>query len=268
MLAWSRGGLTALCTAFCTAFCIVLLAQMAGAEERRITLAASPDLAASGLLKHLLPRFSLKTGVRVAVVELAQGVAADVLLGPAGAVREGRPALRAKDTLYLCRITPTDTGAGRAKYTERFVAWLLSEVGQRTIESFKPNGVQVFHAAARAAGRPDRPPPVGDVLAGERLSLAHCGRCHVIGPRNRMEGLGSTPSFGVLKTLNNWEARFRGFYLLNPHPSFTQIADVTDPFDETRPPPIVPLRLTLEDLDAILAYVATIKPAELRRSKR
>ena len=90
----------------------------------------------------------------------------------------------------------------------------------------------------------------------------------MIGPRNRMGGLGSTPSFAVLKTLNDWEVRFRGFYMLNPHPSFTQIPDVTDPFDESRPPPIVPLEITLEDLDAILAYVATIEPAELRGARR
>ncbi len=35
------------------------------------------------------------------------------------------------------------------------------------------------------------------------------------------------------------------------------------PFDESRPSPIVPLRITLDDLDAILAYVATIEPAQL-----
>ena len=253
MPGWWKGGLAALC--------ILSFSQTAAAAERRIALAASPELAASGFLKYLLPRFSLKTGVRVTVTELAAGVAADVLLGPAGAVKEGQAAFRAGDTLYRCGAAPG--GPGRPEHAKRFVDWLLSGIGQRTVESFRSNGRQLYLAAAGAKIRKVRAKPTGDLAKGEKLSFLHCGRCHVIGPRNRMGGLGSTPSFGVLKTLSDWETRFRGFYQLNPHPSFTQIPDVTDPFDESRPPPIVPLRITLEDLDAILAYVAMIEPAEL-----
>lgn len=254
MPGWSKTGLAALC--------ILLLAPAASAEERRIVLATSPELATDGFLKYLLPRFSLKTGIRVTVRALAEGVAADVLLGPADAVKRGRAALKAGGTLYLCRAAAD--GPGRPEHARRFVDWLVSKIGQRTVESFRANGRQVYVAAAGAPAEKPRAMPTGDLLKGEKLSFLHCGRCHVIGPRNRMGGLGSTPSFGVLKTLNDWEIRFRGFYQLNPHPSFTQIPDVTEPFDETRPSPIVPLELTLEDLDAILAYVATIEPAKLR----
>ena len=253
MPGWWKGGLAALC--------ILSLSQTAAAAERRIALAASPELAASGFLKYLLPRFSLKTGVRVTVAELGAGVAADVLLGPAGAVKEGLAAFRAGDTLYRCGAAPD--GPGNPEHARRFVDWLLSAIGQRTVESFRANGKQVYFAAAGAKIEKPRAKPTGDLARGEKLSFLHCGRCHVIGPRNRMGGLGSTPSFAVLKTLNDWEVRFRGFYQLNPHPSFTQIPDVTEPFDESRPSPIVPLRITLEDLDAILAYVATIAPAQL-----
>ena len=61
----------------------------------------------------------------------------------------------------------------------------------------------------------------------------------------------------------NWDTRFETFHLLNPHPSFTQIENVTEPFDPTLPPPIVPLTMTLDDLDAILAYVAGLEAADL-----
>ena len=51
--------------------------------------------------------------------------------------------------------------------------------------------------------------------------------------------------------------------MLNPHPAFTQVADVTPPFHEERPPPIIPVEMTLDDLQAILAYVAALEPADL-----
>ncbi len=240
---------------------VLAFAQGAPAEERRIVLAASAGLTESGLLKFMLPRFSLKTGIRVTPVVLEEGIQVDVKLGPADVVKQGRTAFRGGKTVYLVRVA--EGGAGNPGHAKRFVDWLVSKVGQRTIESFRAGGRQVYLAAAGAAPKKARPRIGGDLARGEKLSFLHCGRCHVIGPRNRMGGLGSTPSFAVLKTLNDWELRFRGFYLLNPHPSFTQIPGATDPFDEARPPPIVPLEITLEDLDAILAYVATIEPAKL-----
>jgi hypothetical protein len=66
-----------------------------------------------------------------------------------------------------------------------------------------------------------------------------------------------------MRGFSNWRARFAGFFAINPHPSFTIIEDVTEPFDQTRPPPIVPLEMTLDDLDAILAFVSRIAPADL-----
>ena len=65
------------------------------------------------------------------------------------------------------------------------------------------------------------------------------------------------------RTLPGWLKRFEGFYALKPHGAFTQVADVTPPFNPARPSPIVPIEMTLDDLDAILAYVATVAPADL-----
>jgi hypothetical protein len=78
-----------------------------------------------------------------------------------------------------------------------------------------------------------------------------------------MNAIGSTPSFFALRSLSDWEARFAAFFALNPHPSFTQVTGVTEPFAEDRPPPIVPITLSLEDLEAILAYVAALEAADL-----
>ncbi len=245
------------------ALCAALLAWAAAAEERRFTLAADPELAASGLLKHVLPRFSLKTGITVAPAGPAGSAAADAVLGPPTAAGTGRPAFARGGTLYLCRAVAAGGESERAAHARRFCDWIVSDVGQRTIESFAPDGAPLYTSAAAAPAERDAPAPAGDALAGERLAFALCGRCHVVGPRNRMKGLGSTPSFGMLRTLDDWRVRFAGFYLLNPHPSFTQIDGVTDPFDDSRPPPIAPLRLTLDDLEAIRAFAATVAPADL-----
>jgi mono/diheme cytochrome c family protein len=110
------------------------------------------------------------------------------------------------------------------------------------------------------------PPPAAraqDYAPGEKLTLFNCGRCHVVGPRNRMGGIGSTPSFAVLRTFDDWEARMKAFWTLRPHPSFTQIEGVTEPFPEDRPAHVHPIRLTLDEVDRIVAYARTVAPADL-----
>ena len=236
---------------------LMLAAAGAEAEERRITVAASPELIDSGLLKHMLPRFSLKTGIRTTPVPLEHEVQAEVLIGPA--VDGGRPAFRSAETVYLA-----GPGAGsKQALAGRFLDWLASDIGQRTVAAFAPDGKPLYEPAAGAKVEIKGPAVTGDALAGERLALVNCGRCHVVGEKNRMGGIGSTPSFAMLRTLGDWERRFRAFFTLNPHPAFTQVPGVTPPFDKARPPPIAPLEITLADIDAILAYAASLAPADL-----
>ncbi len=118
-------------------------------------------------------------------------------------------------------------------------------------------------AVAIAAAAVPPPAAAEDWAPGERLSFVHCGRCHVIGERNRWGGIGSTPGFAVIRTWASWEEKMRGFYALNPHPAFTQIPGVTAPFPEARPSPIAPVELTLEELERIVDYARTVAPAEL-----
>ena len=83
----------------------------------------------------------------------------------------------------------------------------------------------------------------GDIDLGETLSLLHCGRCHVVNEKNRMGGIGSTPSFGALRAMPAWGDRFAVFWTLSPHPSFTQVEGMTEPFDPQHPPAIAPVWL-------------------------
>lgn len=125
------------------------------------------------------------------------------------------------------------------------------------------NGWRAVMVGAVLAAVAPRPVPAEDWAPGEKLAYVNCGRCHVIGPRNRMGGIGSTPGFGVIRTWPGWEAKMRGFYLLNPHPAFTQIDGVTAPFPDNRPSPIHPIELTEEEVRVILEYARTVPPAEL-----
>ncbi|AEI93528.1 hypothetical protein [Roseobacter litoralis] len=231
-------------------FCVsMMLAFGAVAQESNLRLAVPEVLEASGFMQFLLPRFSLKTGVRIdrdAAVDDA-----DMQFGTQGtAVFEGLG-----QTWHL-----SHAGDGRA---ERFLAWLQSDVGIRTIESYASPQGDGFTVPKEEVAVVEAVVLDGDVLAGEALSLSLCGRCHVVNETNRMKGMGSTPSFALMRSFTDWHTRFATFHLLKPHPSFTQIEGVTAPFDESRPSPMVPMSMTTEELDAILAYVSGIAPADL-----
>ena len=98
---------------------------------------------------------------------------------------------------------------------------------------------------------------------GEKLTFVNCGRCHVIGERNRTGGISSTPSFMVIRSWEDWEDKARAFWTLNPHPAFTQVEGMTEPFPPDRPSPIHPIRLTLDEVDAIVAFMRGVAPADL-----
>ena len=218
-----------------------------GAEPVR--LAADGQIVETGLLKFVVPRFSLKTGIKVALSDDAP----DIRILPDG----DRPLLAGLGQVFgVAQI-----GDGDA--VDRFVTWLFSDIGQRTLFSFKKDGAQVFQPPGIIEEAEEEIAIEGDIDLGEALSIRHCGRCHVVSDKNKFAGIGSTPSFGALRTLPAWEDRFAAFWTLNPHPSFTQITDITEPFDPQRPPPIAPIELSLEEAEAIAAFAASIPPKNL-----
>lgn len=230
---------------------LLVLPHAVQANDKLVRLAVPDRLIESGLLKYMLPRFTLKTQVRFAIV--APGSPADAELGGEGtAVFTGDG-----QTWNLVTLSPDHPG------TQRFFDWITSEVGRRAITGFQRDGVQVFTLPNAEVEEAEVEEFVGNSGAGRTLSRLHCGRCHVAASEDRMNSIGSTPSFFVLRSMENWSERFETFYVLPPHPAFTQIADVTEPFPAHLPSPIVPIEISLDDLDAILAYVSEMEPADL-----
>jgi len=112
------------------------------------------------------------------------------------------------------------------------------------------------------------PAGAGEAYApGEELTLLNCGRCHVVSEKNRMGGIGSTPSFAVMRGRENWEERMRAFWTEPPHVAITQIEGVTEPFPINRPSPIHPMHLTLDEIDEIIDYVRTLEPPDLENMR-
>lgn len=234
-------------------FCAWLnLVGAVSAQEKRFELALPEALAETGLPKYLLPRFALKHGTRITIVAPGQSTAAEIF---ASRERWAVPVFAGGGATYYLRVDADNPHAAR------FDRWVRSDIGKRTISGFPGN--PKFTGDINIEEEEVQVELTGSAANGEAQSLLKCGRCHVVSPANRMNGIGSTPSFFVLRALSDWNNRFESFYARKPHPSFTQIPDVTDPFSDQRPPPIHPLTLSLDDLDDILAYVSGLTPANL-----
>ena len=226
--------------------------RMAMAQD--VTLAAPRSLQDSGLLEYVLPRFSLKTGVRIALVQSTEG--ADLSLSSDSAV--GRAVFTGPNATWHIAIPDN-----ASKNARRFASWLTSDIGKRTVAAYTVDGASPFGPPAQVKAEVAEITYDGDATQGKILSDKLCGRCHVVTRDKQMNDIGSTPSFHVLRALQDWNLRFESFYALNPHPAFTQVAEVTPPFHEERPSPMVPVEMTLGDLQAIIAYVAALEPADL-----
>lgn len=223
-----------------------------GQAANSFRMAVPQELIDSGFLKYLLPRFSLKTSVRVELV--APGSASEAQID-AGV--DGTPVFVGLDETWVLKVDETSAQA------VRFAEWITGDIGRRTIDGFPVEGGVSFAAADALAKEVASEIISGDSARGEKLAVLHCGRCHVVNSATRMSAIGSSPSFAIMRGFTDWKARFEGFFALNPHPSFTIIEDVTEPFAETLPPAIVPVEMNLVDLDAIMAFVSRIKPADL-----
>lgn len=222
------------------------------AEDGILRFSAPASLTETGLLNYLIPRFSLKTGIRMKLA--GEGEPASIHLNSDG---RGRLAFSGPRNDWYLEISRGD------KTATRFEDWLFGEIGRRTVASFAVEGQQMFNPAAARKKQAAITALTGDAVLGESLAERHCGRCHMVNEKTRMTTIGSTPSFALMRGFADWSSRFEAFYSLNPHPSFTLVENVTEPFDETRPPPIAPLELSLKDIEAILAFVQTIEPAKL-----
>jgi len=241
---------------FIVSSCLALasaLGPVTAATAQDVRLAVPPALIDSGLLDYVVPRFSLKTGVRIDVVGAQDS--ADLALTNQTA---GTPVFQGPNAIWSLMIL--NTGSADAA---RFADWLSSEIGRRTITGFQIDGSAPFSPPQAVRAKAVAVSFDGDAALGKTLSDDLCGRCHVVMDEKRMNDIGSTPSFFVLRAMRDWDSRFQSFFALNPHPAFTQIKDVTPPFPIDRPSPIAPVEMTLDELEAILAYVSDLEPADL-----
>lgn len=95
------------------------------------------------------------------------------------------------------------------------------------------------------------------ITAGKKITAQHCTRCHVVGDINPHGGISSTPSFQLLvDALADWELRFETFHTRRPHPAVIRFKGFEYAGD---PPTTAPITLELDDIDAILAFVRTLK---------
>lgn len=103
----------------------------------------------------------------------------------------------------------------------------------------------------------------GLLKQGEQLVRQHCTRCHVVGDLNKYGGIGSTPSFGAIKSLPDWQDRFAAFWSLLPHPSVVQVEGISP----ERPKGVLAttkqIVLTPAEVEAILAYIDTVPVKDL-----
>jgi len=222
--------------------------------EPGFRLSAPAEFTDTGLLDYLLPRFSLKTGIQVTLV--GEGDAAEAAFNRSD---NGTAVISGPQyTWYL--LLSDEPGVTHA---DRFLQWLTSDAGSGTIVSFRPQGSALFAALPQDSSAANSPILEGDIALGEELSQKYCSRCHAVGVQNRMGAFDATPSFAVLRGISDWEHRFRTFYALRPHPAFTRIEGVTKPSGTEGPRQNAPLMLTQAELDAILAYVSSVEPADL-----
>lgn len=240
------------------ALCVVAGSmQPIGAQDADLRLAVPADMYENGFMKHLLPRFGFKTRIRIEPVPA--GETADLAFTTG---TEGKPLFTDADgTEYRFAVATDD--AARLEKIAKFEDWLDSDPGKAAIEGFPPDGPSLYQLGAVTVEVVAEVELDGDIAAGSKLALQHCGRCHVVDERNPFGGIGSTPSFPALRGRIGWSDLFLAFWTENPHPSFTQVDGMTEPFDPLRPAHIAPLLLTLEDIDAITAYVGTLEPKNL-----
>lgn len=227
------------------------------AQNAPLRLALPDDPELFQLMKFMMPRFTLKHRVRVELVGAENKF--DLALTPSQDTET--PAYLEHSDGRSWAIVENIPSDDLTKITD----WLASEVGHNTMNSFKIDDASIFSPVTPKEVEVVVAPPSGDMVVGEKLALQHCGRCHVISDKNRFGGIGSTPSFGALRTLPGWQDRFDAFFTLNPHPSFTQVEGVTEPFPIERPSHIAPIYLSVEDVEAIAAYASSIQPKDLGR---
>ena len=137
----------------------------------------APDsLTGTGVLKHILPRFSLKHNIRVGLAPIQ--AQADVVLGKQKA---GSPAFQSGSEIWYVSVQGEDA----SDFAERFRDWITSEIEKSAIESFVSSDGITFSTQFDAALLTPQETELVDVTLGHQIAMKNCGRCHAIDETNR-----------------------------------------------------------------------------------
>jgi mono/diheme cytochrome c family protein len=244
---------------FVAAFGVMCLAAaQAYADDAIMRVRMTDEMLAAGFDKHILPRFKFKHRIVLTAVDASDDC--EIALVVDGS--DGAQVFATADGRAVRLVTVSDA-SGVAETAGTFRQWLTSTPGKSAVTGFAPDGVAMFTTETVAAVAKTTASVDGDVALGSDLAIRHCGRCHVVDDRNRMGGIGSTPSFAALRGRSNWSDLFLKYWTENPHPSFTHIAGLTEPFTSNRPTHVQPVELTIDDVEAITAFVGTLDALDL-----
>lgn len=219
--------------------------------EEVLTLRLPPEMVENGFAKHLLPRFTLRSRIRVDPVQGEAGAMAGLAVGG------GLPVFmdQAGQVFHLVFLD-----AGMTAEIQSFADWLQSGPGRAAIEAFPIGGTPLYRPVAVQEDAEKHPTFDGDAARGLALAKLHCQRCHVVDPSKPFAGIGSSPSFAAMRSFMDWEQQFSKFYMANPHRGLITVKDVATPREVV---PIAPIVLTLEQIDDILSYVNSLTPKDL-----
>ena len=206
--------------------------------------------------KYLLPRFKFKTQIMIRVSSESDSLDARLGLIPKG------KELFSDLNGFVYRLETITPNANQISKLEKFVSWLNSPSGITTIEDFSINGSNVFKALESKVEKKEEEVFEGNIASGLSLSQEHCKRCHVVDD-NAFAGIDSTPSFHAMRSFDDWQERFMAFWTVSPHLNVISINEVYEAGSKTVPITISPIRISLEQVDDILAYVASIHPKDL-----
>ena len=225
-------------------------------DNNQISLEFPEELLMIEFEKYILPRFKFKTQIKLSVS--TGNKLYDAKLGILSTGVEVFSDLNG----FVYRLETKTTDPEKLSKLEKFAKWLTSDSGIRTIEDFSIQGVQVFTAVEYSEEQEESEIFDGDIASGLGLSQTHCKRCHVVDD-NAFAGIDSTPSFHAMRSFDNWQERFTAFWTVSPHLNVISISEVYQAGSKTVPITIAPIELSLDEVDDILAYVASIVPKDL-----
>tara|TARA_B000000532_G_scaffold44537_1_gene33611 strand:+ start:3694 stop:4470 length:777 start_codon:yes stop_codon:yes gene_type:complete len=235
---------------------LIIFFQVKNALSEEVYLHFPEELLMIEFDKHILPRFKFKTQISIKSKKTSENTDLSI-----DVKNEGISVFSDLNGIVY-KIEKITSDEIKLNKIEKFIDWLRSPSGISAIEGFQFNGTPMFKALKFEKQNEKEFVFEGDIKNGLLVSQKHCKRCHVVDD-NAFAGIDSSPSFHAMRSFEDWEERFRAFWTVSPHLNVISIKEVYDAGSKLSPVVIVPIELSLDDIDDILSYVSKIKPKDL-----